>query len=264
MNLDRMAVDDIPTDPVRKVLEIHRQFGTIQPPVPVDEIARALDIEEIVASPMRGYEGLLITDPQRDRGVIQVNSSSSAQRRRFSIGHELGHFLCGWHNQVTASGFMCTRSDMSAPTGNERHIMQEREANAFSIELLAPSHLAAPHLKRLPDLERVLDLHQRLHISKAAAARRYAGLHTKPVAIIFARHSRFLYAERSAAFPFLPLNRNELLPDLPASKDGQLSDVVEVDPEPWFKKPHSADLAAQILQQQDGHSMILLHIELEF
>ena len=47
VSLDRMAVDDVATDPERIAAEIHRQLGDIDPPVPVDEIARALDIVEI-------------------------------------------------------------------------------------------------------------------------------------------------------------------------------------------------------------------------
>lgn len=256
-----MAVDDIATDPVRIAREIHRQLGVIEPPVPVDEIARALDIEHIVASAIRGYEGLLITDAERDRGVIQVNSSSSPQRRRFSVGHELGHFLCGWHKPVYENGFRCTRADMASPAGDDTHSMQEREANAFSIELLAPAYLVDPHLKRLPDIERILDLQQRLNISKAAAARRYARLHAQPIAIVFAQHSRFLYAERSSSCPYLTLTRSELLPAIPTSGTDKISDMVRMDSGDWFRSHRTNEMSAQVLSQQDGYAMILLTLD---
>ena len=54
----------------------------------------------------------------------------------------------------------------------------EAEANRFSIELLAPRHMARPYLNGLPDLQKVRALGNRLDLSAAAAARRYIELHT--------------------------------------------------------------------------------------
>ena len=53
VNLERIEVDDVATSVERIVAEIHRQLGAIDPPVPVYEIARALDIEEIREEPLR-------------------------------------------------------------------------------------------------------------------------------------------------------------------------------------------------------------------
>jgi Zn-dependent peptidase ImmA (M78 family) len=68
---------------------------------------------------------------------------------------------------------------MSMPSGDAAHRMQEAEANLFAIELLAPATLMTPYIRRLPDLENVLAITSAFDISKAAAARRYASLHTK-------------------------------------------------------------------------------------
>jgi len=256
-----MAVDDVATSPERIAAEIHRQLGDIAAPIPVHEVALALDIDDIQQRPLNGLEGVLITEPERDFGIIYVNSKSSHQRRRYSVAHELGHFLSQWHKQTSGEGFRCTRQDMSLPSGDDVHIRQESEANRFAIELLAPARLLSRCLRRLPELEHVLALHTDLHISKAAAARRYVALHPQPLAVVFAKDNEFLYVDRGPAFPFVALNRGQHLPDLPRiGTDGTTSEMVEADPEDWLGLNRAADLAVQALRQEDGYSIILLHL----
>ena len=119
-----------------------------------------------------------MTQAERDFGTILINSKSSPQRRRYSLAHELGHFLCAWHRPAEG-GFRCTVIDMTEPGGSAIHRRQEMEANRFAIELLAPKRLVRRHLRRFPDLDDVLALHTMLDISKAAAVRRYVALHPK-------------------------------------------------------------------------------------
>jgi hypothetical protein len=111
---------------------------------------------------MGGLEGALITTPDRNVGSIVVNSRSHPVRRRFTLAHELGHFLNPWHRPSdSSSGFSCTRGDLgngwrrgSAPVS--RHVAQEIEANRFAIELLAPAPLVRRHLSGIPDLAKVM------------------------------------------------------------------------------------------------------------
>ncbi len=203
----------------------------------------------------------MITEPQRDIGTIGVNSSSSVQRRRFSVAHELGHFLSHWHRETSGDGFQCTRQDMAQPAGDAVHVSQESEANRFAIELLAPARLFSRYLRRLPELEHVLVMHADLHISKAAAARRYVALHPQPLAVVFAKDGEFRYVDRGPGFPFVALNRGQRLPDLPrVGTNAALSEMVEADTEDWLGPNGAGDLAVQALRQEDGYSIILLHL----
>jgi PAS domain S-box-containing protein len=122
------------------------------------EIARALDIEEIREEALTSFEGALIASPEKGRGSILVNKRSSSQRRRYTVGHELGHFLNPWHKPTTGDQFECTRSDMLVTSGTNRHLRQEVEANRFAIELLAPARRLRAYLSGAADLERVLAL----------------------------------------------------------------------------------------------------------
>ncbi|MBV9245854.1 MAG: ImmA/IrrE family metallo-endopeptidase, partial [Methylobacteriaceae bacterium] len=142
--------------------------------MPVHRIALALDITRIREEKLHGFEGALVTTPERDVGEILVNSQSSHPRRRFTIGHELGHFLNPWHKPIAGARFECTRADMalgdsqSGPT-RTRHQRQELEANLFAIELLTPRPRLRPHLAHDPDLRHALQVAEEFEISKEAA-----------------------------------------------------------------------------------------------
>lgn len=258
--LERIDIDDVAKDVQSVVGEIHRQLGSIDPPVPVREIARALDIEEIRAISCTNFEAMLITGPTRDTGAICINKASGRQRQRYSIAHELGHFLCGWHRFNSDQGFRCSKQDMAVPFGDEQHIAQEKEANQFAIELLAPQRLIAGYLRGLPELEQVLAMHRRLDISKTAAARRYVKVHREPLAVIFASNGILQYADRGAGFPFISMMKGQRLPAMSWAEDEKLSEMIEANPLDWGLGAHG-DLAIQSLKQQDGHQIVLLYLD---
>ena len=263
-DLDRMAVDDVAFSPERISFEIHRQLGDIVGPIPVDRIALSLGIEEIQERPLSDFEAALVTDHERDRGAILLNSRSGPYRRRYSLAHELGHFLCGWHQQTSNIGFLCSQRDMAIPSGDDINIRQETEANQFAIELLVPERLITRHLKRLPELEHVLAIHVALEISKTAAARRYVNLHREPLAVIFATNGEYQYSDRGAGFPYINLSKGHLLPWVPSvGRDSNISEMVETDPLDWPGLQQTNGLSVQVMRQEGGHSIVLLHIELD-
>jgi Zn-dependent peptidase ImmA (M78 family) len=81
-------------------------------PVPIEDLARQLDIIDIMPLETDGFEGGLLTDENKAEGIILVNESNPRQRRRFTVGHELGHFLSPWHKPRTPDGFLCSADDM--------------------------------------------------------------------------------------------------------------------------------------------------------
>lgn len=261
-DLDRMAVDDVAFSVDRIAFEIHRQLGDIAAPVPVDQIACCLGIDDIRERPLDAFEAALVTDPERSGGSILLNSRSGPNRRRYSLAHELGHFLCGWHSQTSDKGFVCSKKDMAIPSGNDVHIRQETEANQFAIELLAPKRLVSRYLSRLPDLEHVLAMNAALEISKTAAARRYVSLHRETLAVVFGHQGFYQYADRGMGFPYININRGDPLPSMPkVGRDSNVSEMVEADPLDWPGLQRANGLAIQVMRQEDGHSIILMHIE---
>lgn len=258
--LDRMAIEDGSLNPQRLAEAVHAQLPADPIKVPVYDIARALDIDDIREEHLSNVEAALVTTPERDRGQILLNLNSDARRRRFSLAHELLHFLNATHIQTDVGGFSCTRNDMRASgQSTDRHRQQESEANTFAIELLAPRSKMRLYLSGVPDLAKALTAGQSLDISREAAARRYIQLHPDPLAIVFCKNQRVTYWDTSREFPTLALQRNQQC-HLGRQLSEGLSDFDEIRTEDWLTaKFRSYELSAQTLWQREGHTMTLLH-----
>lgn len=73
-----MDLDDINANPARLAEAIHSRLGPVDGPVPVREIALALDIVEICCEPFSNLEGTLLTD--LNRSAILINAASNRGR----------------------------------------------------------------------------------------------------------------------------------------------------------------------------------------
>lgn len=267
--LDRMEVEERGgTDPVRLAAAIHRQLGESEGPVPIREIARALDIVDIREEPLHHFEGALVTEAERDVGSILVNSRSSTQRRRYSVAHELLHFLNPLHEQAGSSGFACTAADMAAGSrsdwaGITIHKRQEIEANRFAIELLAPEGRMKSFLRAPADLEHALGAAKKLDISKQAAARRYVELHRESLAVVFSKDGKVSYPDWGRDFPILAIGKDDRLPghNLSRQNEDALSTMDETDADLWLRYPKRTVLYSQSYAQADGHRITLLLAE---
>lgn len=79
--------------------------------MPVEELARLAGIAKIEAFASEGFEGALLTNATKSEGAIFYSARGPRARQRFTIGHELGHFLLPWHRQAS---FQCTAQDISS------------------------------------------------------------------------------------------------------------------------------------------------------
>lgn len=96
-------------------------------PVPVEEIATKLQIK-IGREPSEDFSGILIR--KDGKALIGINSTESHVRQRFTIAHELGHFLLH-PNKATFVDYRDNQKDiMRTP--------REKQANAFAAALLMP------------------------------------------------------------------------------------------------------------------------------
>ena len=96
MNLSRLDLDGLGS-PVDVAARIHELEPDLAPKFAIDELCRALDIADIREVKTQAYEAALLMDANKAFGTILVATGRSDQRRRFSIGHELGHFLIPTH-----------------------------------------------------------------------------------------------------------------------------------------------------------------------
>lgn len=262
LKLDRIAIEEVGGNPVKLAAAIHQQLGDRPGSVPVYEIASALDILEIREERLTNIEGALITPPARGYGSILVNSNSRPPRRRFTVAHELLHFLSSYHHPVSQDGFFCSRQDLisSDQKSADRHQRQEAEANAFAIELLAPLKRVRGYLRGPPDLHAVVAMADELAISREAAARRFVSSHREPLAAVFSHNGRVVYREPSRAFPRLSISRGQQLTLARSLADDRLSEMEEANPEDWLDISQGVAMSAQTLWQADGYAITLLHV----
>jgi Zn-dependent peptidase ImmA (M78 family) len=107
----------------------HDLYEAAEFPVPVEAIAEdllGLYVEEI---PLDGVSGLLYPSER----LIRVNANDVPPRRRFTLAHEVGHWVCQVQEERGAP-LMCRAQDV----GPSADRPLEREANVFAAELLMP------------------------------------------------------------------------------------------------------------------------------
>jgi hypothetical protein len=274
MRVTRMDLDGkgrgSPEGLVTAILSIERDLPL---PVPIEELSRQLDISEISELTTEGFEGSLLTDTTRSSGIILINAKRQRQRRRFSIGHELGHFLIPTHMPDENGRFLCSREDMRRMSAkeNDRRARMEVEANRFSSLILIPPPYLRKDLSRLGggDLQDVIKLAQRYDVSKEAMARAYCLYHQDRLAIVVCKDGRICRMYKgSTDFPFIQPQIGAPIPSgsifyQTNSTPGYASEVVECLPDIWFdveRGKRAPMVKEQALLQQAGFAMILLNV----
>jgi Zn-dependent peptidase ImmA (M78 family) len=248
----------------------------LDPDLPLDfsieEVCRRLDISDIEDQPVTSFAAMLLMHPDRAWGSIVVAQGTSPRRRRFSIGHELGHFLIGSHRPSEGEKFACSHADLRLDNPREanRARKMEVEANRFAASLLMPPKRIRSNLRcRQPDLYEVVRLAGDFNVSKAAMARAYVDAHRETLALIVVKDGRLAQAHRPDGFPWIAPRIGEAVPtDSIAHRHqllpGQASQLEECEPETWLGSSVARKvelLSEQVLAQNDGWAMILLHVE---
>lgn len=260
--------------PMGLVGKILKAEPNLTVPVPIEELAYQLDISEIRDLTADGFEGGLVTDDARSSGIILVNRGARRGRRRFTIGHELGHFLMTTH-KPPPGGFQCSRADMRRWAGKEDDAAarMEVEANEFAVLILMPPPLWRKQMAKFrdPDLSQIITLAGSFDVSKEAAARTYAQYHDQPVALIVAKDGKIDRIYRDIVrFPRLGVKAGTQVPGgsllfRAAKQLDHPSIVSEARAEIWLESDWGKplpELYEQVFFQQNGFALIMLWAEL--
>lgn len=148
----------------RKILA---KFGT-EVPIRVDEILKAHGIEVFADNKMdSSISGILMI--KGDRVGAMVNLYHPEVRKRFTLAHELGHYLLHRRKSTLFVDDLAVMYRESGPGGGVD--VMEAEANVFAAELLMPEDVVRADLaadpSRTPD-EAVRKLARRYDVSTAA------------------------------------------------------------------------------------------------
>ncbi len=152
------------------------ECDALRAPVPIDNVVRHLDLLT-QARPLAEVSGLLVVE--NGRGLIGYNASHSTVRQRFTIAHEIGHYVLHAKNKAQ-SLFVdkhVFRRDEGSSTGLDQ---QEVEANKFAAALLMPEALVRAEIAKqqldLDDEDDVSNLARRFNVSAAAMSFRLKNL----------------------------------------------------------------------------------------
>lgn len=146
--------------PETEATRLLERFGVTAPPVPVERLAKQLGIAISFESVQNNISGMLYRDGER--ATIGVNSHHAKTRQRFTVAHEIGHFLL--HpgkpmilDEVVRVNFRDDRSSMATDA-------QEIAANRFGAELLMPARWVLEHVDKRQrlNIEEDEELSQRL------------------------------------------------------------------------------------------------------
>jgi Zn-dependent peptidase ImmA (M78 family) len=259
--------------PEKLVLELLKAEPNLSIPVPIETLALQLDIQEIQPLTTKGFEGGLITNSLKSTGIILCNEKSHKKRRRFTIAHELGHFLIPSHIPLNGGQFLCSLNEMYSLARDEkdRRLRMEAEANRFASLILLPPPIFRRDVEafRDPDLQHITKLSNRYEVSREATGRAYIMYRDEPAALILIHERRVLRFYKNLKFPFLTISKNTPVPttSLLSRKRfdvGISSEVEECDPAAWIdvsRGNKAPTMFEQVLLQQMGYALILLHTE---
>ena len=114
----------------READALRETAGVAGAPVSLREVVSVLNLSlvERACEPFRSEAALV---PLGEGRAIEVRGGADERRRRFTIAHEIGHFVLG-HEKVAPE-----RGGETNMAGRRL----EREADLFAAELLMPEHL---------------------------------------------------------------------------------------------------------------------------
>ncbi len=274
MKITRLDLDGAgsPAALVTRILEIERDIPI---PVPLEVLCERLDIESIGELETEGFEAALITDAVKSVGAILVAKGRERRRRRFSIGHELGHFLIPTHRTPVGVPLLCSADQLRLldVKDQDRRRRMEAEANRFAALLLMPPPILRAELQRIrrPQVSDIVRLADLFDVSKDAMARAYADYSREAVAIIVIRDGTVLRHYRNDRnFPWINVAPRMPVPAQSAYHDGRrapgdLSPTDECEPELWLSPSASRQvevLTEQVLEQNNGFALLMLHAEM--
>lgn len=145
----------------QKIIEAHQTAA----PIKLSTLAAALGVKLRASTLPLGISGEIRPDDDSDSGfTVRVNRHDSARRQRFTIAHELSHFLL--HRDQIGDGItddVLYRSEISDA--------REAEANRLAADILMPRELVADWVDRaralgVPDIP--LYLAEKFDVSEAA------------------------------------------------------------------------------------------------
>jgi hypothetical protein len=141
-----------------------------------------------------------------DRAIITVDQNSRRGRQRFSVGHELGH----WILDRGRGSFECESKVYATEWSSDN---PEKRANRYAAELLLPENMFRPRVKnREITFDTVKDMTKKFTTSLTATAIRLVELGSYPAIVICSENGRMRWFVPGPDVPSQLKPRDELSP----------------------------------------------------
>jgi len=159
------------------------------------EIAEEIGIE-VLYRPAESFDGALLRIRDAQRGYIVINSRIREEsRRRFTLAHEIGHFVLPGQQEVSAP---CKQQKIE--NWEEDLYRPELEANRFAGEILMPRGIMAEFCQSEPSLESIRSIAKLCGTSLTASAVRLITLTPHRAAVVWSQDQKILWSKPSEGF----------------------------------------------------------------
>lgn len=195
-----------------------------------------------------------------DRAIICVDEGKSAERRKFSVCHELGH----WHHH--RGRCLACRSDEIGNRARGNALDPERVADGYAADLLLPRYLIAPMAAQVSkwSLARIRELAAPFGASTTATAIRLIEMDAIPGLLVSHRpKGRRWFARAPSAERWFP--QDQLDPDSQALRmlfgsDPELRVPSVIGADAWFDRAGADryEVREQSYRASDGEVVTLL------
>jgi Zn-dependent peptidase ImmA (M78 family) len=197
-----------------------------------------------------------------DQAVISVALDDYPGRRRFSLGHELAHWIC----DANRASFKCATSDIGPQNAEAKTV--EANANSYASQLLLPDYLVIPWLgSRAVNLDLAQALATDFRASLTASAIKLARRSKAPAVVACHDQARLRWFQRNIAFPQDFYVRGQLHQDTAAFDMvfGAASGMSRPKREPadrWLNGPHAyrKTVSSQSVKLPDGTALTLISL----
>lgn len=122
-----------------RAAQVLADAGVKEAPVDVTSIARSLGVDVSYSPAEDSLSGFILRNDETGKTIIGVNSTQHPLRQRFTVAHEIGHYLLHVKERVHVDrregGYQVKLRNPASSTGTN---VEEMEANLFAAELLMP------------------------------------------------------------------------------------------------------------------------------
>ena len=145
---------------------------------------------------LEGCEARILGDG--NKAIISIHEGTYDRRKRFSIGHELGH----WHHHRGQS-FVCRTEDIGNYAGVNATNEAEKIADKYSADLLLPVYIFTDVAKQYdqPTFDTIFSIANIFNVSKTCTAIRYVEYGNHPCMLICYSQTRRKWFRKNEDVP---------------------------------------------------------------